>query len=61
MTCTVGTNELVELDADVVLSKIARAHEKTGQIPQHWDGKSTERIMDHVAAYLGLPVSKAKA
>lgn len=61
VTCTVGTNELVELDADVVLSKIASASEKTGQIPQHWDGKSTERIIEHVAAYLGLPVSKAKA
>ena len=61
ITCTLGTNELVEFDADVVLRKIARAHEKKGQVPPLWDGKSTERIVGHVAAYLGPPESRAKA
>lgn len=61
ITCTMGTNELVELDADVVLSKIARVAEKTGEIPPLWDGKSTDRIVDAIAVYIEEKAKVAKA
>ena len=46
ITCDLGTNQLVGLDQDAILS--ALEHPKHGQIPPLWDGKSTERVIEHL-------------
>ncbi len=48
VTVTVGTNELVPFDPQVIGSKIEAIHTgtyKTGAIPKFWDGKATQRIV----------------
>lgn len=48
-TITLGTNELVKLNPESILQKVAQIEQgtyKTGQIPPLWDGKATERILD---------------
>lgn len=47
-TITIGTNELVTFDLELLRSKISDILEgrfKKGQIPPMWDGKATERIV----------------
>jgi len=48
VTITEGTNELVELSADVILEKsrkILGGNYKKGSIPQYWDGHTADRIV----------------
>ncbi len=48
VTVDEGTNTLLSFDLDVLKSYIQEIEEKTykkGQIPQLWDGKATERIL----------------
>jgi UDP-N-acetylglucosamine 2-epimerase (non-hydrolysing) len=48
VTITQGTNTLIPFDLNVVnqyISEIESGTYKTGEIPQLWDGKATERIM----------------
>jgi UDP-N-acetylglucosamine 2-epimerase (non-hydrolysing) len=48
VTVTLGTNELVPFDLEVIGAKIKSIEGgtyKTGQIPPMWDGKATERIV----------------
>ena len=48
VTITKGTNTLVEFNVDDVkkyLEQIFLGTYKKGEIPQHWDGKATERIL----------------
>ena len=47
-TVTLGTNTLVEYSANSVISYISQIENNTykkGVIPPHWDGKSTQRIV----------------
>jgi UDP-N-acetylglucosamine 2-epimerase (non-hydrolysing) len=47
-TVSIGTNELVPFDINVVQNKIneiINGTYKKGAIPPHWDGKSTHRIL----------------
>ncbi|MHB8262053.1 MAG: non-hydrolyzing UDP-N-acetylglucosamine 2-epimerase [Bacteroidia bacterium] len=47
ITCTVGTNTLVQFDMNdisVLISEIENGTYKKGQIPELWDGHATERI-----------------
>lgn len=46
VTCEIGTNELVERDANLVLAKIETNLDVKGVVPPLWDGKATERILD---------------
>ena len=49
ITLTKGTNTLLDLEVDLVLKHIddiLNNKYKTGQIPELWDGKATERIVD---------------
>ena len=54
-TITIGSNELVEADQGLVMDKvdaILGGRFKQGQIPPHWDGKSTERILEVLKSLL---------
>lgn len=48
-TVTIGTNELVPFDIDIVqqkINEIINGTYKKGAVPPHWDGKSTMRILN---------------
>ena len=48
ITIELGTNQLVELDRDVIIQKvntILNGHYKKGSIPPLWDGHTAERIV----------------
>ncbi|MDX1642594.1 MAG: UDP-N-acetylglucosamine 2-epimerase (non-hydrolyzing), partial [Balneolaceae bacterium] len=48
-TCTVGTNVLLGTDPKVIqpaMEKLFSGNWKSGSIPERWDGKTAERIVD---------------
>jgi len=48
-TVTIGTNELIGTDPNAIkptLEKLFSGHWKKGNIPELWDGKTAERIID---------------
>ncbi|HRZ96427.1 MAG TPA: UDP-N-acetylglucosamine 2-epimerase (non-hydrolyzing) [Paludibacter sp.] len=50
-TCTVGTNELIGTDPAAIkpaLDKLFAGEWKKGEIPELWDGKSAERIVERL-------------
>jgi UDP-N-acetylglucosamine 2-epimerase (non-hydrolysing) len=49
VTCETGTNTLISFDLSVIkkqIDEIENGNYKKGNVPQYWDGKATERIMD---------------
>jgi UDP-N-acetylglucosamine 2-epimerase (non-hydrolysing) len=49
-TCTIGTNELIGSDLDKLrdaIDRLLQGRWKKGRIPDLWDGKASERIVDH--------------
>ena len=54
-TVDVGTNELVPFDIKVISEKIEQilsGNYKKGDIPKMWDGKATDRILQHCVSIL---------
>lgn len=52
-TCMVGTNELIGTNPDNIspnMQKIMTGEWKKGGIPELWDGKAAERIVEHLVA-----------
>jgi UDP-N-acetylglucosamine 2-epimerase (non-hydrolysing) len=52
-TCTIGTNELIGTDPKNIkpaLDKLFAGNWKKGGIPEKWDGKAAERIVDCLIA-----------
>jgi UDP-N-acetylglucosamine 2-epimerase (non-hydrolysing) len=50
-TCTIGTNELLGTNPNAIkpaLDKLFKDKWKKGAIPELWDGKTSERIMNHL-------------
>ena len=50
-TCIIGTNELVGGDANKIeqaFLKLLSGNWKQGEIPELWDGKAAERIVNHL-------------
>lgn len=50
-TCEIGTNELIGTKPDAVgpaLDKLFKGNWKKGSIPEKWDGKAAERIVDEL-------------
>jgi UDP-N-acetylglucosamine 2-epimerase (non-hydrolysing) len=48
-TCTVGTNELIGTDPDRIkpaMEKLFKGQWKKGGIPDKWDGKAADRIVE---------------
>ena len=55
ITITIGTNELVEFDTKIIMSKISQIENgefKKGAIPPLWDGHATERIFEVISKTL---------
>jgi len=55
VTISVGTNELIEFDVDLIVKKVMEIIEgkgKKGEIPHLWDGAATERIVDILANHI---------
>jgi UDP-N-acetylglucosamine 2-epimerase (non-hydrolysing) len=46
VTCEIGTNELVSVNLEEILSKLPIIKNKIGEIPPLWDGKATDRVME---------------
>lgn len=54
-TVTIGTNELAGSDTEKIhyfIQKIIRGEWKKGSIPERWDGKAGERIVQHLEQWL---------
>lgn len=45
VTCQIGTNELVSVNLEEILTKLPEVKKKKGEVPPLWDGKATERVM----------------
>ncbi len=55
ITAEVGTNTLLELNEDLIIqhvNSILSGTYKKGQVPELWDGKSSERIVEAIAQFL---------
>jgi UDP-N-acetylglucosamine 2-epimerase (non-hydrolysing) len=60
-TCTIGTNELLGTDPKALrpaLDKLFNGEWAKGGVPELWDGKTSERIVDHLIRLLGIQESK---
>lgn len=56
-TCTTGTNELLGTDPAAIapaFRKLFAGEWKKGEIPELWDGKTAERIVQHLIHIFGL-------
>jgi len=54
-TVTIGTNELLGTDPDALepaMYKLFSGNWKVGSIPEKWDGKTGERIVEHIVKIL---------
>lgn len=52
VTVTEGTNTLVPFELEIIkncISQIEAGNYKKGRIPEFWDGKSTERILEFIS------------
>ena len=57
-TCTIGTNELLGTDPGAIqpaMEKLFAGTWKKGRIPEKWDGRAAERIVDSLALVLRAP------
>ncbi len=55
ITCSIGTNTLIPFDLEIIkeqMSLIEKNQYKKGEIPELWDGKSTERIVNIISQVL---------
>jgi len=55
-TCTIGTNELLGTDPNAIkpaLDKLFKGMWKQGAIPDLWDGKAAERIIESILTTYG--------
>jgi len=56
-TCTIGTNELIGTNPDAIppaFDKLFAGEWKKGEIPELWDGKTAERIVESIIKTFGL-------
>ncbi|MDR4484984.1 MAG: UDP-N-acetylglucosamine 2-epimerase, partial [Nitrospirales bacterium] len=54
-TITIGTNELIGTDPaklSPALERLMAGQWKKGAIPQKWDGKAAERVIEHLEEVL---------
>jgi UDP-N-acetylglucosamine 2-epimerase (non-hydrolysing) len=63
-TCTIGTNELIGTDPialESALKKLFAGEWKKGAIPPLWDGRTAERIVDHICSIYNIANEPAAA
>ena len=65
ITCEVGTNFIVGNQRDAILrqaTKVLRGDVPRGRVPEQWDGRAAERIVDVLAAVVpsGLQLEEAR-
>jgi UDP-N-acetylglucosamine 2-epimerase (non-hydrolysing) len=56
-TCTIGTNELLGTDPKSIppaFAKLFSGNWKKGRIPKMWDGKTSQRIIQHIIQAFSL-------
>ncbi len=56
-TCTTGTNELLGTDPNNIapaFEKLFAGKWKQGGIPEMWDGKTAQRIVEHIVTIFGV-------
>lgn len=56
-TCTIGTNELLGTDPKSIapaFKKLFSENWKKGEIPEMWDGKTAQRIVQHIIQTFSL-------
>ena len=55
ITCDLGTNQLIEPNADALLTAsqaLLRGERKTGSVPMFWDGRAGSRIARRIMTIL---------
>lgn len=55
VTCTLGSNTLIPFDEKIIfkhIQEIEQGKYKRGKVPPHWDGLSTERILNTIYTLL---------
>jgi UDP-N-acetylglucosamine 2-epimerase (non-hydrolysing) len=55
ITTEIGTNTLLDFHVELIMEKvdsILTGTYKSGDIPNLWDGRATERIIEHIVEYL---------
>ena len=61
ITCSEGTNELVGSSKSKILEaadKVFRRQGQTGRVPEKWDGRAAERIVEVLMAGAGIAASR---
>jgi UDP-N-acetylglucosamine 2-epimerase (non-hydrolysing) len=59
-TITLGTNELLGTNSNAIgpaMKKLFAGKWKKGKIPPLWDGKTANRIVQHLSQILILPIT----
>jgi UDP-N-acetylglucosamine 2-epimerase (non-hydrolysing) len=52
-TVTMGTNELLGVNPEATMDRLFKGAWKKGDIPQLWDGKTSQRIVNSLIGLLG--------
>jgi len=63
-TCTTGTNELIGTDPKAIapaMKTLFAGEWKKGGIPELWDGKTADRIVQHIIQLFSITKNKADA
>tara|TARA_Y100001933_G_C18697067_1_gene437454 strand:- start:81 stop:653 length:573 start_codon:yes stop_codon:yes gene_type:complete len=52
ITISLGTNELMPFNPELILQKIEKNEFKSGEVPELWDGKATNRAIEIMKTYI---------
>ena len=61
ITISLGTNKLVNIsDLEKVVEETLENSKVTHEVPKFWDGKTAERIVEHIRGYLSMSLATQK-
>ena len=52
ITISLGTNELMPFNPELILQKVEKNEFKSGEVPELWDGKATNRAIEIMKTYI---------